>query len=294
MPIERQRIPRLGTWFSSKNAYITTALTHEASASGASFLSPLGIMPVDTSGSDAQDHPMVIDETLRADGLVETPSSGTVTLKRQAAGATGLNVLTTMIGDPGGDRSYINGYGTTLRKNVSFSGTDVTVEVDCGGLQQVRPLGIILLTSATDSQDGVVFDEVKDSKGFIKVPATGTITLRRDAAGSSGLNMLVWLSSGDTVKIIGLGTMFSRVATFSGTNQTVEVDAGGYPNVMVFSALAFGNPVGTISAEDANLSIDETTDSKGIMDLSNATTFTLRRQVSGSSGGSAIVNMIGF
>lgn len=293
MPIDRQDVPGIGTWIHKKNSFSTTDATLEVSAEGVTRLAPVHTQIVGVSTIDAQDAPITIDETLRDDNLIEADSSGNFTIERAASGSSGLSVINTFIGH-GNDRHFIKGYGILLRKRLTFTTTAETAELDCGGLNRIRVLGVQNVFASHDEQDALFVDEAVDANGFVTVPSTGTITFRRPAAGSSGLTAIVHITTGDRAKIPGLGNIFTTFVNFSTTDETVEVGCKGYPNVLVFSTIPYGTPVGTITEEDVNLSIDETTDANGVIEVDADNEITLRRAAAGTSGLGVAVNMIGF
>jgi len=295
MPIERQSIPGIGTIFTKKVSFTTTATTVAVSVDGINQVSPFGIVRVEESSIDSGDGSMRFTEVLNDKGLIEVGTDGTVLVERGASGTSALSIVVTFIGLPSEGRHFITGYGKLLRIDTVFSTTDETVEVDCGGLDKIRVIGLVPNTTETfDAQDQLFVDEVVDSKGYVQVPSSGTITIRRPASGSSALSITVYITDGDTARIPGMGTIFSSMTNFVTTGTTVEVDAKGYSKILILSNVVFGTPVGTIDVDDGNLYVNETLDDKGVFDIGNSQTFTLLRAASGTSGVGVLTTMIGI
>lgn len=293
MPINRQSIPGIGTWITRTQAFVTTGNTVDVSTDGAERIVLVHAQMTQAATPGAGDHPLHFEETLRSDGLLDVGTDGVVGLRRASSSNTsGANVLVTFI-DFGNDRHFITGFGVFLRKTIQFTTTGATIEIDCGGLDKVRVLGLATVSTSYDSQDALVVDEDVDDKGFIIVPSTGTITLRRPAVGRDDLQGTIHLSDGDTARIPGLGTLFSTKTNFSGTDTSVEVDTKGYSNVLVYSVIPFATPTGAISDDDANVLVSETADADGVIAVSGGT-ITVARSASGLTGMGIVVNMIGF
>jgi len=294
MPIERQSIPGIGTWVTTKHSFSTDDTTVEWPTDSIGLVAPVHSQIVGLSTIDAGDNPLLVAETLRSDGLVETSATQSITIERSTNGTLGLTLLSTYIAT-GNNRHFITGYGILFRSRYEFSGMNTTVEVDCGGLEKVRILGIHNVSTATyDARDNIIIDEAVSSDGIVTVPSTGTITIIRSANGASGLTGVIHMTDGDTARIPGMGTIFSSFVNFSGTDETVEVPCKGYPRVLAFSTVVYSTPVGTFDEIDQNLSIEETTDAKGVIEVDTDNDITVRRASGGTSGMALSVNMIGY
>lgn len=67
----------------------------------------------------------------------------------------------------------------------AWSTTDATGELNASGLKRVRKINFTPISGSYSAKDLPQLDETPASDGWIDVPSTGTLTVIRDAAGTS-------------------------------------------------------------------------------------------------------------
>lgn len=95
MPIDRQAIPGLGVVTSTKVAFSTTDEQVEASAQGFTKVKVISITPLSAAGANDV---LAVSETTDSNGVIDVPSTGTLTIDRPASGTSALPILVTMFG----------------------------------------------------------------------------------------------------------------------------------------------------------------------------------------------------
>ena len=85
-------------------------------------------------------------------------------------------------------RNAISGGGTLIYKIATYTTTATTVEVSTDGLRRVIVLGITPLATSL-ATDVLGVNETSGTDGVIDVPAAGTLSITRPAAGTSGLKI---------------------------------------------------------------------------------------------------------
>lgn len=95
MSFTRRAIVGWGTVVSQKVAFSTTDEQVEVSTDGLKKVVILGLVPLAAAGANDV---LAIAETSDADGVIDVPAAGTLTLDRPASGTSGLAVQVTMVG----------------------------------------------------------------------------------------------------------------------------------------------------------------------------------------------------